>query len=106
VVRIYNASDLSLIPSSPYLIAVSIVLVLLGGVFADAGEDNHAIKLPLHWCDLPALAVGVVARTFASGIQVSSLKDPRWFRRSHFRNPLHARLNFNTHRSRDMMVTE
>jgi len=44
VVRIYNASDFCLIPSSPYLIAVSIVFVLLGGVFADAWEDNHAIK--------------------------------------------------------------
>jgi hypothetical protein len=44
VVRIYNASDLSLIHSSPYLIAVSIVVVLLGGVFADAWEDNHAIQ--------------------------------------------------------------
>jgi hypothetical protein len=44
VVRIYNASDLSLIHSSPYLIAVPIVFVLLGGVFADAGEDNHAMK--------------------------------------------------------------
>jgi hypothetical protein len=44
VVRIYKASDLSLIHSSPYLIAVSIVFVLLGGVFADAWEDNHAIK--------------------------------------------------------------
>jgi hypothetical protein len=44
VVRIYNASDLSLIHSSPYLIAVSIVFVLLGGVFTDAGEDNHALK--------------------------------------------------------------
>jgi len=43
VVRIYNASDLSLIHSSPYLIAVSIVVVLLG-VFADAWEDNHAIQ--------------------------------------------------------------
>jgi hypothetical protein len=105
VVRIYNASDFSLIPSSPYLIAVSIVFVLLGGVFADAGEDNHALKC-LYWCDLPGLAVGMVARTFAGGIQVSSLKDPRWFRVSHFRNPFHARLNFNTHRSRDMMVTE
>ena len=30
--------------SSPYLIAVSIVVVLLGGVFADAWEDNHAIQ--------------------------------------------------------------
>jgi hypothetical protein len=44
VVRIYNASDLSLIHSSSYLIAVSIVVVLLGGVFADAWEDNHAIQ--------------------------------------------------------------
>jgi hypothetical protein len=44
VVRIYNASDLSLIPSSPYLIAVSIVFVLLRGVLADAEEDNHALK--------------------------------------------------------------
>jgi hypothetical protein len=42
--RIYNASDLSLIRSSPYLIAVSIVFVLLGGVFADAREDHHAIQ--------------------------------------------------------------
>ena len=31
-------------PSLPYLIAVSIVFVLLGGVFADAWEDNHAIQ--------------------------------------------------------------
>ena len=44
VVRIYKASDLSLIHSSPFLIAVSIVFVLLGGVFADAWEDDHAIK--------------------------------------------------------------
>jgi len=106
VVRIYNASDLSLIPSSLYLIAVSIVFVLLGGVFADAWEDNHAMKCLYIGTNLPGLAVGVVARTFAGGIQVSSLKDPRWFRVSHFRNPLHARLNFNTHPSRDMMVTE
>jgi hypothetical protein len=88
------------------LIAVSIVFVLLGGVLADAWEDNHALKVSLHWRDLPGLAVGMVARTFAGGIQVSSLKDPRWFRVSHFRNPLHARPNFNTHPSRDMMVTE
>ena len=27
-----------------YLIAVSVVFVLLGGVFADAWEDNHAIQ--------------------------------------------------------------
>ena len=44
VVRIYKASDLSLIHSSAFLIAVSIVFVLLGGVFADAWEDDHAIK--------------------------------------------------------------
>jgi hypothetical protein len=44
VVRIYKTSDLSLIHSSPYLIVVSVVFVLLGGVFADAWEDNHAIK--------------------------------------------------------------
>jgi hypothetical protein len=45
--RVYNASDLSLIHSSPYRkavsILVSIVVVPLAGVFADAWEDHHAI---------------------------------------------------------------
>jgi hypothetical protein len=40
----YNASDRSLIHSSPYRIAVSMVVVPLGGVFADAWEDNHTIQ--------------------------------------------------------------
>ena len=31
-------------PSSPYRIAVSMVFVLLGGVFAAAWEDNHAVQ--------------------------------------------------------------
>lgn len=44
VVRIRQASDLSLIHSSPYLIVISIVFVLLGGVFADAWEEAHPIK--------------------------------------------------------------
>jgi hypothetical protein len=44
IVRIQKASDLSLLHASPYLVVVSIVFVLLGGVFADAWEDNHAIK--------------------------------------------------------------
>jgi hypothetical protein len=42
VVRIYSASDLSLISSSPYRIAGSIVFVLLGGLFTDAWEDIHS----------------------------------------------------------------
>jgi hypothetical protein len=85
---------------------VSIVVVLLAGVFADAWEDNHAI---------PCLYIGATFAVWLSAqshvlspaaSKVSSLKGPRWFRVSHFRNPLHARLNFNTHPSRDMMVTE
>ena len=44
VVRIYKTSDLTLLHSSPFLIVVSIVFVLFGGVFADAWEDDHAIK--------------------------------------------------------------
>jgi hypothetical protein len=44
VVRIYRTSDLSLLHSSPFLICFSIAFVLLGGVFADAWEDDHVIK--------------------------------------------------------------
>ncbi len=44
VVRIHQTADLSLIRSSPYRVVVSIAFVLFGGVFADAWEDDHAIK--------------------------------------------------------------
>ena len=44
VVRIHQSADVSLMHSAPYLVVVSIVFVLLGGVFADAWEDNHPIK--------------------------------------------------------------
>ena len=44
VVRIYKTFDLRLANSSLFFVGVSIVFLLLGGVFAVAWEDDHAVK--------------------------------------------------------------
>jgi hypothetical protein len=73
VVRIRQASDLSLIHSSPYLIVISIVFVLLGGVFADAWEEAHPIKCLYIGRHLPHLVDGLGACAIAGGVQVASM---------------------------------
>jgi hypothetical protein len=47
-------------------------------------------------------------RVYSTRLLSAKVTNPesRWFRVSHFRNPIQARLNFNTPPSRDMMVTE
>jgi hypothetical protein len=44
VVRIYRTADISLMRGPLSLICFSIAFVLLGGIFADAWEDDRAIK--------------------------------------------------------------
>ena len=42
--RVIRKADVSIIHAHPYVIVMSIVWVLIGGVFASAWEDEHPLK--------------------------------------------------------------
>lgn len=44
IYRITREKDISLISAHPFLIVMSVAMVLIGGVFANAWDDDHAIK--------------------------------------------------------------
>jgi len=44
IIRIYKSADLSLVNAHPYMKIMAVLFVLLGGIFADAWQDEHRVK--------------------------------------------------------------
>jgi hypothetical protein len=42
--RVTREHDVSMVHSHPYVIVMSIVWIIIGGVFASAWEDDHPLK--------------------------------------------------------------